>query len=347
MIWPFQRNRPFARDFRSCSGCGLCLLACPVWQQTGDIVLGPKGRTLALQGGATAAEVAESAAACVLCGSCMPACPERIDLIGMTLGLRADLAAAGRSPLAARAATLAGGGDAASRISTAGKTVLLAEPRLLADASTLAAAVGGLGGLRRVVVATDSGDDVAGRIESGLPIDRARLERFLQPLLAARRVVTADGFLYHGLRRWLRPGRAIGVGEAGLRTHAIRAGIRCTDLYVIEARTYHAEWPRLVGAYTRLRAERGCAMNLDLQRLAIPTAAPSLAAGAGPRAVHVREQVRRILGAHRVDRIVVESLDDAAAFRSECDLPVVHVLGIGAMPAPQPGPVTSLEGDAR
>ena len=44
----------------SCSGCSLCLLACPVWRQTRDIRLTPHGRAKALQHGAGAAALGAS-----------------------------------------------------------------------------------------------------------------------------------------------------------------------------------------------------------------------------------------------------------------------------------------------
>jgi len=76
---------------------------------------------------------------------------------------------------------------------------------------------------------------------------------------------------------------------------------------VIESRAYHADYQRLVGHYDRLRMERGCATNLDLQRIAIPAA-----------------EADWILKGRRVDRIVVERLEDALAFETHGH-PVVHV----------------------
>ena len=62
-------------DYRACTGCGICVLPCPVWQETRDLSLTLAGRALALQGGATALDLRESLEACVTCGACEPVCP--------------------------------------------------------------------------------------------------------------------------------------------------------------------------------------------------------------------------------------------------------------------------------
>jgi hypothetical protein len=78
---------------------------------------------------------------------------------------------------------------------------------------------------------------------------------------------------------------------------------------VIEPRAYHEDYERLVKHYDRLRLERGCATNLDLQRIAIPAAG----------------EADWILKGRRVERIVVERMEDAEAFSRHSALPVVHV----------------------
>ena len=77
-----------ATDHSACSGCGLCLLVCPIWRRTGDIELSPLGCCKALQHGAAADDLAAMADWCRLCGACAPVCPERIDLIGLMRSLR-------------------------------------------------------------------------------------------------------------------------------------------------------------------------------------------------------------------------------------------------------------------
>jgi hypothetical protein len=81
--------------------------------------------------------------------------------------------------------------------------------------------------------------------------------------------------------------------------------------------------------YDGLRRERGCRMNLDLQRIAIPAAAPGLRQRlgldpAGDAAEH-DGQARWILQGRDVARIVIESVEDRAAFERVSTLPVVHL----------------------
>lgn len=319
----FPRFSP--KTFAACSGCDVCALACPVWQQTHDLRLTPKGRAMALQGGATADDIVESLGACTMCGSCVPACPERIDLVGMTLGLRADLAAHGRSPLAPLAAGMIEPPREVRKANVHLKTVLLAEERLLADPSLLSAAILRLGGPAHVIVADDTGFDIAAALEAGIPVATGRLEEFLAGLRGALRVVTTEGFLNAFLRRWL-PGTPIRtLGESCLALAETRKALRATDLYLVDARAYHADFERLVRVYDTLRQETGCDLSLDLQRLAIPTGATALNArfGAGP--VRVAEQVRWILEGRRPSRVVVENLEDGEAVRRERNMKVVHV----------------------
>ncbi|MEZ4815458.1 MAG: (Fe-S)-binding protein [Bdellovibrionota bacterium] len=66
--------------FYDCSGCALCALVCPLWQQNMNISLLPWGRAKAVQGGAEAADIKESLEACLNCGACEPICPEKIDI---------------------------------------------------------------------------------------------------------------------------------------------------------------------------------------------------------------------------------------------------------------------------
>lgn len=66
--------------FYDCSGCALCALVCPLWQQNMDISLLPWGRAKAVQGGANATDIKESLEACLKCGACEPICPEKIDI---------------------------------------------------------------------------------------------------------------------------------------------------------------------------------------------------------------------------------------------------------------------------
>ncbi len=332
MTFTLFEKLPPPATFAACSGCDVCALSCPVWQQTHDLRLTPKGRAMALQGGTPASEMAESLAACTMCGSCVPACPEQIDLVSMTLTLRAELASAGTSPLTSLAAGFSPPPAAGKSSPVHLKTVLLAEERLLADPAILAAAILRLGGPAHVVLAHDIGRDIAASLEAGLPVPPERLERFLDGLRGALRVITTEGFLTRFLKKWL-PGTPVrSVGEACLALAETRRALRPTDLYVIEARAYHADRERLVSLYDALRHDTGCDINLDLQRFAVPTAAVSLNSRFGTGPVKIAEQVRWILEGRHPKRVVVENLEDGEAFRSGSGAEVVHVAAIGTAP---------------
>lgn len=258
----------------SCSGCGLCLLVCPVWRETRDQRLTPKGRAKAIQHGAARAEVAASAASCRLCGACEPACPEALPLVDMVMELRGSRIPAG---------SISGEKKSTS--------VLLAGTLDEKRRTKVLALLG-----KEFSVAEDHAQDIAQALESGAAISAERLEHFLEPLRSAKRVVVAEGLLVRFLRRWL-PGVSVsGIGEALLS--AVRGKLRTDDLYVIESRSYNLDQPRLVGRYDALRAASGCHMNLDLQRIALPAA----------------RQGEWILEGRAVERIVVEDLADRAAF---------------------------------
>jgi NAD-dependent dihydropyrimidine dehydrogenase PreA subunit len=289
-------------DHAACSGCSLCLLVCPAWRSTHDPRLTPEGRAKALQHGASLQEVAASVQACTLCGACEPVCPEEIDLVGMTLDLRTRLAdvdavKALQSHMETKAAY-----PAAPVIAS---VVLLPGPAMRAMPEALARIAELLGG----TACADDGADLAQAIESGVPIPGRRLESFLAHLRGTRTIVVEDGLWMRPMRAWLPKARVVGLGEALSSLEAVRRGLRKTDLYVIEPRAYHGDYQRLVKHYDRLRVERGCALNLDLQRIAMPPAG----------------QAGWILKGRRVDRIVVERQEDAEAFARHGGCPVVHL----------------------
>ena len=310
------------KGFEACTGCSLCLLACPVWRSTHDIRLTPHGRAKAMQHGAGAGDLAASIDSCTLCGACEPACPEDIALVDLIVALRAPSQPAG---MAVQTATPLGARQ--------GEAVLLADAALAANARVLAQTAALLGGM---AVATDNGADIALALESGAAIAPTRLEAFLSPLRGAQALVVADGLLLRALRGWLPSSssssysRAQSLGEAASRTVVVRAALGRGDFYVIEPRAYHADRERLVGHYDELRHATGCGINLDMQRLAVPTTANSLPQRAGCNRVDVSAQARWIVEGKAFSRIVVEDLNDVAAFRTITDKPVLHVAQLAA-----------------
>jgi Pyruvate/2-oxoacid:ferredoxin oxidoreductase delta subunit len=283
------------RDYPACNGCGLCRLVCPMWRSQRDPRFSPQGLAKALQCGATADELAAPLAACCLCGACDPVCPERIDLSGMIMELRRALPQRATSadvpvppgPAPAGALLLPG-------------AALRADPALLARVEAL------LG----FACAADDGADIVLALETGGEIASARRRQLLDRL-AGRTLVVGDGLLLRALRHWLPGARMQSLGEALSGLVAIRRRLASADFYVIEPRAYHADYERLVSHYDRLRSETGCALNLDLQRIAIPATDSA--------------EAHWMLRGRKPARIVVESVADRAVFASLCDVPVLHI----------------------
>ena len=215
----------------------------------------------------------------------------------------------------------------ASRPST--RTVLLPGQALRKHPETLARVAALLEFAGKITVGDDDGSDIALALEAGVAVPAQRLKRFLAPLRRRKKIIVADGLLLRHLKLWLPKSKITALGEALSGLAAVRHGLRATDLYVIEPRAYHADYQRLVRYYDRLRIDHGCAFNLDLQRIAIPATARSLpqrvAHSRGLAAPDDGAQARWILEGRKITRIVVESVEDAAAFEPASDCPVVHL----------------------
>lgn len=306
------------RDHADCHGCSLCLLVCPVWRQRRDIGLTPPGHFKALQHGISAADVAASVENCTLCMACEPVCPENIDITGIILELRRQLAVPSwLRDLQARIQENA----ASPAASAASSTMLLPDESLHEYPDTLARIVALLG----ASFGEDDCSDISLALEVGAAIPQQRLERFLAPLRKMKKIIVADGLLLRHMQKWLPGANIIGLGEALSGHTGVRRNLRTTDLYVIEPRAYHSDYQRLVRHYDRLRAEHGCSFNLDLQRIAIPATAHNLPQRLGLTMPDDEAQTRWLLHGRSVNRIVVESLEERAALEKVSGLPVVHL----------------------
>ncbi|MBE0613273.1 MAG: 4Fe-4S dicluster domain-containing protein [Burkholderiales bacterium] len=323
MLGPDRNTQARPRNFASCSGCNLCLLVCPVWRRTHDFALTPHGRAKALQHGAAAADLAESIQGCTLCGACEPVCPEEIPLIAMTLDLRRQMP----QPAAVQELRTRMEAQAGHEPSPRSGPVraLLPGPALRGRPDTMERAVALLGGTGSIRLADDDGADIALALEAGSTIASRRMEQFLRPLRALKQMVIAEGLLLRHLRPLLPGAALISLGEALSRLDAVRGALRAGDLYVIEPRAYHGDYQRLVRHYDALRAASGCAFNLDLQRIAVPATARSLPQRLGLETIDDGVQLRWIMQGRKVTRIVVEGVEDHAAFEGISALPVVHL----------------------
>src|SRR4249920_1500980 len=79
-------------NFGDCIGCGLCILGCPAYEETGFDPLTARGRNKALQSGLAADDMVESIWACTLCGYCDAICPSDVHNVKIVLHLRRALA---------------------------------------------------------------------------------------------------------------------------------------------------------------------------------------------------------------------------------------------------------------
>jgi NAD-dependent dihydropyrimidine dehydrogenase PreA subunit len=316
---PYHHPQPGATDPSQCNGCGVCMLSCPVWNQHHTKMLTYCGRNRALIGGATEADLASSAQACILCGSCEPLCPMGIRTQQTTIALRRNLAAHGLllKPNA---------GSAKQKPESPGTPrLLLPGKKLRADAKLASSILKLLG--QHVGLHSDDGDDIVLAIEAGLPIDDARIETFLLPLMKATEIIVADGILFNLLRTLLPLSiTLLPLGQALLVNPKVRAGLNASDFYMIETRAYNANRRTYIAFYDKVRRATGCFMNLDLQRVATPTGAASYQHREGLAImVSIEAQVRWLLEGRNAERIVVEHLDDRDAFARYTTIPVVHL----------------------
>jgi NAD-dependent dihydropyrimidine dehydrogenase PreA subunit len=312
------------KNHSDCSGCSLCLLVCPVWRQTRDIGLTPHGHAKALQHNAATVDSA-SAWHCTLCMACEPACPDNIDIIGMILEFRRQQSSPHWLPDLRKKIseettrqTVKASSSARAHLEL---PVLLPDASLHAHPDTLARTAG----LLDARFCDDDGSDISLALESGADIPEQRLHQFLAPLRPLNKIIVADGLLFHYLKKWIPNLKAISLGEAISSHAAVRRSLRRTDLYIIEPRAYHSDYPHLVKYYDSLRIDAGCMFNLDLQRIAIPATVCSLPQRLGFLASNDEEQTRWLMHRQNITRIVVESLADYSALKKNSGFPVVHL----------------------
>ncbi len=297
--------------YEKCNGCGLCTLSCPIWQQSHEVFLTFAGRARALQGGAQPEEIKESVSACLLCGSCEPACTMGIRTVDITLKLRALFNGYSKEELT----------QGQVNQSSSDRAFLIPNAALLDNKDLLKHSAG----LLNIPAAEDNGSDVLEAFEAGRRLKAGRTGAFLKTLTGMRKVVTADGLLKRYMQAVLPGLDVIGIGEALLRLPMVQAALRPTDLYIIEARAYNMDFNRCMPFYTNVSRQTGCVMNLDLQRIAIPTGACYRAGVKGESVPNITEQIHWILEGRSFDRIVVEAAEDIILLRKSGAAPVIHV----------------------
>jgi ferredoxin len=268
-----------ALNFGDCIGCGLCILGCPAYEETGFDVLTARGRNKALQAGLTAAEMTEPIWACTLCGYCDAICPNEVHNVAIVLHLRRELAGAGDAGLAP-----------VERPLVVGCTIRERAPHLVPSIEEFLRRIG-----RPAKAADDEGCCGSLAVEGGLALP-AR----------ARAGVVADPIC-------LEQYDADYLGMLAMQ-HLEQFDFGRSFYYFAPHRIVNRDHARAYPLYDRLRRRYGCDMNLDLNRLARSTSAGSVQGLSGSQARDIRAAVERLLAHSRAERIVTCSPADYLAF---------------------------------
>jgi heterodisulfide reductase subunit C len=304
--------RIFSQSMQDCTGCALCTLPCPVWNQDRDLLKTFCGRMRSLQGGAEPEDIESSLRACILCGSCAPVCSFGIDTLESNISLRSSLKTDASSSE-----------ESVPKVAPAKGRILLAGGLLTENEELKQKTLKALG--NGTTIYGDSGDDITEALETCTSLPQGRIQGFVSSIESASEVITTEGLIYRLIRQ-LRPRvKVLGIGEALIRYTGLAARLNSDDLYVIDSRTYHTEFDRLVQVYDRMKRDTGCMMNLDLNRIATPTGATHRGSGRISGAVDPVKQAQWILLGRPASRIIVERPEDVAPFREASDVPVVFI----------------------
>jgi NAD-dependent dihydropyrimidine dehydrogenase PreA subunit len=275
-------------NFGDCIGCGLCILGCPAYEETGFDVLTARGRNKGLQAGLVAAELTESIWACTLCGYCDAICPSDVHNVEVVLHLRRELAnhASGPTP-----ATVPGAKPLSAAALVLGCTIRDRAPHLIPSIREF------LGRLGRAT------DTAAEACCGALDVEAGRTV----PVKVSAGVV-ADPVCLGQV-----DGEFLGV-----------LAMQHLELFDLEPPFYYYAPHRLINRdhrgtyplYDALRTRFGCDMNLDLNRLARSTSAGSLQGLSGRDARDIPAAVARLLAHSRAERIITCSPADYLAFKA-------------------------------
>ena len=264
-------------NFADCIGCGLCVLGCPAFEETGFDVLTARGRNKALQAGLSAPDMVESIWACTLCGFCDAICPTHVHNVDIVLHLRRELA----GQVTATAPP--------SRALVLGCTIRERAPHLIPSIRDF------LGRIGRASDPADEGCCGSFEVEAG----RATRAR-------AKAGVVSDPVC-------LEQYDAEFLGVLAMQ-HLDRFELKPPFYYYAPHRLVNRDHARVYPLYDALRRRYGCDMNLDLNRLAHSTSAASVQGMTGRDARDIPAAVGRLLQHSKAERIITCSPADYLAF---------------------------------
>ena len=273
-------------NYGECIGCGLCVLGCPAYEETGFDMLTARGRNKALQSGLAAADMLEPIWACTMCGYCDAICPTGVDNVKIVLHLRRELAGTTTAGAASTAAPIA-----TPRALVLGCTIRERASHLIPSIQEFLRRIG-----RRSSapdegccgsLAVEAGRELPSRATAGVVADPICLEQF-------------DGEF---------------LGVLAMR-HLDLFELTPPFYYFAPHRIVNRDHRRTFPLYDALRRRFDCDMNLDLNRLARSTSAGSVQGLSGRDARDVRAAVERLLTGSRAERIITCSPADYLAFKA-------------------------------
>jgi Fe-S oxidoreductase len=269
-------------NFGDCIGCGLCILGCPAYEETGFDALTARGRNKALQSGLVAEEMTEPIWACTLCGYCDAICPTHVHNVDIVLKLRRDLAGdvVASTPV--------------SRELVLGCTIRERAPHLIPSIVEFMRRIGkpvdlAAGGVESCCGSLDveAGRAMPARVKAGVVADPICFEQYDAECLGVLAMQHLDLFDLKAPFYYFAPHRIVN------RDHA-----------------------RVYPLYDALRRSSGCDMNLDLNRLARSTSAGSVQGLSGHNARDIAAAVARLLEHSKAERIITCSPADYLAFKT-------------------------------
>ena len=278
-------------NYGDCIGCGLCILGCPAYEETGFDLLTARGRNKALQSGLEAREMVEPIWACTLCGYCDAICPSGVNNVKIVLQLRRELESEVAQAFRPAVTDVAQGFSPAVAPLVLGCTIRDRAPHLIPSIEAFLRRLGrpagpvsdGCCGALEV----EAGRAMPSRIKAGVVADPVCLEQYDAEFLGELAMRHLDLFQFEEPFYYYAPHRIIN------RDHA-----------------------RAYPLYDALRRRFNCDMNFDLNRLARSTSAGSLQGLSGRDARDIPAAVARLLAHSRAERIITCSPADYLAFKA-------------------------------